>query len=256
MLVAPTNMKISMLAGLVLQRTRWGVVLLLLAFGIAVPSVRAGERYLEPGQVDGVALLASPPAADSPEQAADFACVWAVFKTCTPEERSRAERSASLSIYNFTPVIGEFFQKGRFPKLDALMEAVKTNSTESIDAPKAHWNRLRPYQLDPELVVGRPERNASYPSGHSTRGTIQSLVLAELFPERRDAILEFGRQIGWDRVRIGKHFPTDVYAGRVLGQAVVREMLKSPAFQRDLAAARSEVKAAVAATPSPAASGR
>lgn len=72
---------------------------------------------------------------------------------------------------------------------------------------------------------------------------MQSLILAEVFPERRAAILDFGRTIGWDRVIIGKHYPTDVNAGRVLGQAIFRELMKSPAFQRDLAAAKAEVQA-------------
>ena len=56
--------------------------------------------------------------------------------------------------------------------------------------------------------------------------------------------MAIGRNLGWDRVLIGKHFPTDVQAGRVLGQAIVREMLASPAFQHDLAAAKAEVQAA------------
>jgi acid phosphatase (class A) len=42
---------------------------------------------------------------------------------------------------------------------------------------------------------------------------------------------------------IGKHFPTDVYAGRVLGKAIVRELLESPVFQHDLAEARAEAAA-------------
>ena len=215
----------------------------------------AGEQYLEPKSIDGVVLLAPPPALDSSEQAADLASARAVFKGRTDEELRNAEKSASLSIYNFAPAIGDFFQPGKFPKLDLLMEHVKTNSTPIINTPKDHWNRLRPYQIDSSLTVGRPERNASYPSGHSTRGVVQSLVLAELFPEKRAAILEFGNQIGWDRVIIGKHFPTDVYAGRVLGQAIVREMKKNPAFQRDLAAAKAEVQSVKAAAqiPEPAA---
>jgi acid phosphatase (class A) len=45
-------------------------------------------------------------------------------------------------------------------------------------------------------------------------------------------------------VLTGKHFLTDIYAGRVLGQAIVRELLASPAFQHDLAEAKAEVQAA------------
>jgi membrane-associated phospholipid phosphatase len=69
-------------------------------------------------------------------------------------------------------------------------------------------------------------------SGHPDR---VALLLAELFPEPKQAILAIGRDIGWDRVLIGKHFPTGIYAGRVLGQAIVRQLLSSPAFHRYLA---------------------
>jgi acid phosphatase (class A) len=98
--------------------------------------------------------------------------------------------------------------------------------------------------MDEQLFVGIREPSYGYPSGHSTRGTVYSLVLAELFPERKDAILAVGRTIGWDRVLLGVHFPTDIYAGRVLGQAVFRELMASPAFQHDLAEAKTEAQAA------------
>lgn len=203
----------------------------------------AGGRYLEPEQVDGIALLPAPPAPDSAEQVVDLNSVRAVFKGRTPAEQAHAEKSATLSIYNFASVIGDHFKKGRYPKLEALMETVKTNISQVINTPKDHWKRTRPYVIDPELSLGKPETSFSYPSGHSTRGTMQSLILAEVFPEQRQAILENGRAIGWDRVIIGKHYPTDVNAGRVLGQAIFRELMKSPDFQRDLAAAKAEVSA-------------
>lgn len=214
----------------------------LLVWLLAAPLL-AGENYLAPHQPDGIALLAAPPLPDSAEQAADLASVRAVFQARAPEELKQAEKRADLSIYNFTPAIGDFFQPGKFPKTDRLLEGVNTNSTGAINAAKEHWHRPRPYEVDPALMSGKAEKNASYPSGHSARGTVQALVLAELFPEKREGILQIGRDIGWDRVLLGKHFPTDVYAGRVLGQAIARELTKSAAFQRDLAAAKAEVQA-------------
>jgi acid phosphatase (class A) len=53
-----------------------------------------------------------------------------------------------------------------------------------------------------------------------------------------------GRDIGWHRVWIARHYPTDIYTGRVLAQAIVREMKSNPDFQRDFADAKSEVAAA------------
>lgn len=221
-----------------------GLAIGLLAL-LAGPTL-AENIYLAKGQPDGVALLPPPPAPGSEEQAADLATVRLVFKARTPEETARAEKDESLSLFNFAGVIGPEFKPGQFPKMEALFEKVKKDITESINIPKNHFKRLRPYQIDAGLNFGKPEKSASYPSGHSTRGTVQALLLAELFPEKRAAILTYGREIGWDRVLIGKHFPTDVQAGRVMGQAIVRELLASPAFQRDLAEAKAEVEERIA----------
>jgi acid phosphatase (class A) len=92
--------------------------------------------------------------------------------------------------------------------------------------------------------LGKPEPSYSYPSGHSSCATVYGLIIAELFPEKREAIMAISQDIGWDRVVIGKHFLTDVRAGRVLGQAIVRHLMANPAFQHDLAEAKAEVVAA------------
>lgn len=226
-----------------LRQTRALVSTLFLGLLLTLP-LRAEEKYLAPGQPDGIALLAPPPLPDSAEQAADLASARAVFKARTPAEAERAIQDATLSIFSFAPAIGPIFRAGNLPKTEALFESVKTEIKDAINTPKDHWKRSRPYQLDSSLTFGRPEKSFSYPSGHSTRGTVQALLLAELFPDKRDAILEVGRNIGWDRVLIGKHFPTDVYAGRVLGKAIVRDLMASPVFQKELAAAKAEIAAA------------
>jgi acid phosphatase (class A) len=214
---------------------------LFLLLTLAAP-VFAAENYLAPGQIDGIALLTPPPVADSPEQAADLAMSRSVINARSAADEARAMKSAKLTLFNFTPAIGEFFQPGKFPKLEQFYSDLKPELRATINVPKDHWKRLRPYQLDKTLSIGKPESSFSYPSGHSTTGTVQSLLLAELFPEKREAILEIGRNIGWDRVVIGKHFLTDVRAGRVFGQAIFRELMKSPAFQRDLAELKDEVQ--------------
>lgn len=220
---------------------RLGVALLILLSTVA--PVLAEDLYLAPGKPDSIALLGPPPVSGSEEQAADLALSQSVFKARTEAETAHATKSATLSLFNFAPAIGPFFQPGKFPKTEALYAKVKKELRTPIDTPKNHWKRLRPYQIDSALVLGRGEPSASYPSGHSTCGTVQGLILAEIFPEKREAIMEVSRNIGWDRVLTGKHFISDVRAGRVLGQAIVRELLANPAFQRDLAEAKEEAKA-------------
>jgi acid phosphatase (class A) len=70
---------------------------------------------------------------------------------------------------------------------------------------------------------------------------VLALVLADLFPDKHDAIIGTARSIGWHRVMIARHYPTDIYAGRVLAQAIVKQMKKSDAFQEDFAAAQAEI---------------
>lgn len=210
----------------------------------AVPSLADENAYLTPGHPDGIAILPPPPAIGSEEEQADLASARAVFHGRTPAEQARAFKDATLSFELFKPAIGPAFRLNELPKTAALLQRVKKEVREVIDIPKEHWKRRRPYQLDSKLSLGEPETSFSYPSGHSTRGTVYSLVLTELFPDQRAAILEVGREIGWDRVLIGKHYPTDVYAGRVLGRAIMRELRTSAAFQRDLAEARAEIQAA------------
>lgn len=230
----------------VLRQTLCGLALVLCLLLFVAPPLLADSFYLPAGRPDGVALLAPPPAPGSPEEAADLLAARAVFNGRTEAEKERAFKDATLSIFLYAPAIGSFFQPGKFPKTEALFQKVRKDVSEPLDRTKNHWKRQRPYQLDPQLALGRPETSYGYPSGHATRGMLQALLLAELFPQQREAILVIGRQIGWDRVLIGKHFPADVHAARVLGQALARELLASPAFQQDLAEAKAEVQAAAA----------
>jgi acid phosphatase (class A) len=219
------------------------ILTLLLTISLAWP-LCASDRYLTPGHPDGVTLLAPPPAPGSAEEAADLQQSRELVKARTSAETARARDDAKLKIFYFTQAIGPIFQPGQFPKTEALLAEVKKEMHDVVNAPKNYWKRPRPYQMDASLAFGEPEDSYSYPSGHSTVATVNALVLAELFPDRREAILALGRQIGWDRVLTGYHFLTDVRAGRVLGQAIVRELMASPAFQRDLTEAKAEIAAA------------
>jgi acid phosphatase (class A) len=234
------NLKSSSCSSLCRRGSALTLCLLLL---VASP-LFAESFYLAPKHPDGVALLVPPPVPGSAEEAADLASARRTFKGRTWTEEVRAFKDSSLSISLFAPAIGPFFQPGKLPKTEALFKKVKNDITEPLDTAKGYWKRQRPYETDKHLSLGAPESSFGYPSGHSTRGTVYSMLLAELFPDRKESILAIGRDIGWDRVLIGKHFPTDIYAGRVLGQAIVRELLTSPAFQHDLAEAKEEAQAA------------
>jgi acid phosphatase (class A) len=214
-----------------------------------VAPLRAAETpYLAAHAVDTVALLAVPPVPGTAENSVDLETAFRVYSSATPADHAEGVAQHKLSIFHYASVIGPWFKAGQFPKTEALFKEVEAETKAFTDDGKKHWQRLRPYQADaarfPHAIEHATKPDYSYPSGHSTRGTVFALVLAELFPDKRDALVEFSRHVGWLRVEGGVHYPTDIYAGRVLGQAIVRELLRSDAFQRDLASARAELQAA------------
>ncbi|HEX9290473.1 MAG TPA: phosphatase PAP2 family protein, partial [Anaeromyxobacteraceae bacterium] len=110
---------------------------------------------------------------------------------------------------------------------------------------KERFARPRPYDADVRVApaVAR-EPSFAFPSGHAVRGVLHALLLAELAPARREALLERGRQIGFDRVRGGVHWPSDVEAGQRLGGALAAARLADPRFRARLEAAREKEWAA------------
>src|ERR1022692_5341144 len=212
-----------------------------LALAVAPPHALAVLTYLAPGQPDSSILLPPPPLPGSPEQSADMAEVVAVFHVTTTNEAAVAFSEKKFSIFNFSPAIGAFFQPGKFPKTEAFFERVQKDAAAATDVAKDFWKRPRPYTVDPSLASGKLEKIFGYPSGHSTEATVLALVLSNLFPEKRDNILAISRSSGWYRVEIARHYPTDIYAGRTLAQAIVREMKANPAFQADLAKVKDEL---------------
>jgi acid phosphatase (class A) len=220
----------------------------LLALAAAVAPLHAGEaHYLSLGEPDAAGLLAPPPLPDSPEQAADLAEVRSVCHVASSNDIVAAFSERKFSVFNFTPVIGEFFQPGKLPQAAAFFNRVHQDTERATDDAKTLWKRPRPFLVDPTLASGKLEKSYSYPSGHSTESMVLALVLADLFPARHDAILAEARSIGWHRVEIARHYPTDIYAGRVFAQAIVQEMKKNPAFQADFSGVKAEI-AAIQAT--------
>jgi acid phosphatase (class A) len=204
-------------------------------------------HYLPPGLPDAITLLPPPPQPGSAEQAADMDEVRIVSHAATSNDVAAAFSEKEFSIFNFTPEIGSFFQPGKFPKTEDFFRYVQTDAAIVTDNAKDFWKRPRPFMIDPTLATGKLEKTWSYPSGHSTESMVLALVLSDLFPDNRNAILAEARLIGWHRIEIARHYPTDIYAGRVLAQAIVGQMKKSHRFQHDFVAAKAEIAAAMKA---------
>ncbi len=65
----------------------------------------------------------------------------------------------------------------------------------------------------------------AFPSGHTTYGYTESLLLAMLVPQRYQQMVTRGAEYGNDRIIIGAHYAMDVIAGRTLAMYDIAQML-------------------------------
>lgn len=87
---------------------------------------------------------------------------------------------------------------------------------------KRKFKRLRPYQALEGLNTGRkPLIDSSFPSGHTTAifAWLIPIVSASgsLFVFVLPIALFIGLSVGWSRMYLGLHYPSDVAAGALIG---------------------------------------
>jgi len=215
----------------------------ILAVACATPAL-AGEPARCP-LPDPAALVGSIPAPGSPEAISDLAIVLWEQRIRTPEDVARASSEEELSLEDFAGALGPGFDVARHPGTEALLARAVAASRPCVWAAKGAHGRPRPYAADPRVSpAATREDTASFPSGHATRGALMAAVLAELVPNRREALLRRGAQIGNDRVVAGVHYPSDVVAGQRLGDDMARALLADADFRAALEDVRKKEWAA------------
>ena len=114
------------------------------------------------------------------------------------------------------------------------------------------FGNSRPFQTEPFLIAyrgndyfGNPSHtldwllgpsmplvnSPSYPSGHTTYGYTESLLLALLVPERYQQMVARGAEYGNNRIVVGAHYAMDVLGGRAVAMHAVAHLLANdPAY--------------------------
>jgi len=209
--------------------------------------------YLTPETLpDAVLILPPPPAEGSARDEADRD----VFRTTrTLEGQARwglaqtdVPTAPAAMMQNFACALGAELTPQNAPRLNMLMSRVGLQLGAQVASVKDLFKRPRPYLIqDGPICVARShelDESPDYPSGHSTWGFANALILAQMAPERAGQILARGRAFGESRVVCGVHSPSAVEAGRLNGAAIVAALNASPAFRADVEAAKAEVDSA------------
>jgi len=227
-----------------------------------LPEIRPGyvAGYLQADQLpDSLALVPPPPKPGSAAFAADQDAYRATRALRDSPRWTLAAKDAELRFPKaaevFACTLGIPITEAATPHLNMLLRRIRMDASRANDKAKDHYKRQRPHQATGEASCTPEERHHSdsYPSGHASIGWAWALALAEIVPDRADAILARGRDFGTSRIVCGVHWKSDVEAGRLVGAATLSRLHADPVFSAQLALARGEIEAARAAgaRPSP-----
>jgi acid phosphatase (class A) len=166
-----------------------------------------------------------------------------VQKARTKVQAERALADATAGTFGFADVLGPNFNAQRLPGLAAFFDKIRGDANVAFSAGKTTWSRQRPYEVSQDVdPVGDRPKSSSYPSGNSTNGYLAAIMLANMVPEKSAALFARGREFGDERVILGVHFPSDVEAGRLAATALAAALMQEPAFLKDFAAAKAELR--------------
>jgi acid phosphatase (class A) len=220
-----------------------------------LPEVRPGyvAGYLQPTELpDSKALLPPPPAAGTAALAADEEAYRATRALRDTPRWALAAKDAELrfpkATEHFSCALGMPISADATPHLNMLLRRVRMDASRATDKAKDHYKRKRPFMVsgDPICTPGELAslKAESYPSGHASIGWAWALTLAELAPDRADALLARGLAFGRSRIVCGVHWESDVEGGRIIAAATVSRLHADPVFVAQMAAARKEIEAA------------
>ncbi|MFT3754356.1 MAG: phosphatase PAP2 family protein [Pseudoxanthomonas sp.] len=220
------------------------------------PGVLAGYLGID-DLPDSVMLVPPPPELDSFAARHDIAVAEEALAS-RPERRRQAIEDADVGFPQatllFTCALQTKITERDTPNLYRLLRRSRTDAAASVDAAKDRYQRLRPFMVN-DAPICTPEKqqglaaNGSYPSGHAAIGWAWALILAELAPDRADAVFSKGMQIGDSRIACNVHWRSDVDQGRFVAGAVVARLHGSQEFRADMELARKEFVRAREANP-------
>ena len=209
------------------------------------------EVYIPAEQLPHLlSIMPAPPAFNSPEFASDE-----VRYNWGKEQRQNSARLATAIAdaewNNLEVVLSRWQEAFGMPiseKATPHIYALLVNSIATVDPmriePKAFYQRQRPFERYGDTMPSHEESflrgEGSYPSGHSLRGWLIGLVLAQVAPERAEAILARSWDYCNSRVIVGAHWQSDVDNSRTAASVGFCALQASNRFRYQLQKAQRE----------------
>lgn len=219
---------------------------------ISVETYSQGTIYIDPAELPNlIECLPAPPDSMSAAFSYDMnRYIWGKSMRSDSARVSMVKRDAVWTIdallSSFSEAFGMKITKDGTPEIYTLLENSILTADPMRKEPKAYYNRKRPFVYfgDAPLSAGDEEfRNeGSYPSGHTMRGWLAALILADINPQRANEIYRRGWVYCENRVIAGAHWQSDIDATRVGASIAFSALQLSGEYQKQLKKAQKEFK--------------
>ena len=164
--------------------------------------------------------------------------------------RKEALREDETSIFAlFSSVLGLKVSKGNTPEIYKLAKTAINDALFAAHKGQEHFKRTKPYvYFHEESLTSKNDgddfndKENSYPSGHSTHGWMLALVLSNIAPEHTEALMKCAEQYANYRVIMGRHWKSDIDAGKTLAITIFSTEIVTPEYQQQFLKAKAEYK--------------
>jgi len=212
----------------------------------SVYAAEEAQPFTTAQQVDLTRILPPPPANDSAQTRRELQEVVDMQQKRTPEMASQAKADAQENVWVYGNVMGPKFNAKALPAVGAFFDRIVATEAAVVDPAKDFWKRPRPHMLDSRIEpIVKRSSSGSWPSGHTTLGTLMGITLANMVPERRAEIMTRAWQYGDNRVVAGIHYPSDIEMGRIAGSVISQQISHQQDFQQQYRQARDELRQAL-----------
>lgn len=172
-------------------------------------------------------IIGDYPAHGSAEEAHDYQVLLDYQETRTEQDCLEAAEEKTPTLKSMFMAEGLLTQKEvrrLAPRFWKAYIVVGLNSTIA----KKTFDRDRPYVANSNIIPCIPfAKSKAYPSGHTIIARVFALKLSQIYPERAAAFMQRADEVALNRVIGGVHHPSDIEAGKVLGDAIFNQLLNN-----------------------------
>ncbi|GGN06044.1 acid phosphatase [Dyadobacter beijingensis] len=223
----------------------------------------AKPYYLTDQQVEALKTSVEPPANSSDQTRKELDYLLQLQQGRSPEQVKRVEFLGAIGYWPSTDLIPthpeyaqnlrDLFFEGseilgatctadRYPQTAKLLKGIMRDMRIMEFTIKYHYNRPRPYHLEPNLKPLTRIGSPSFASGHTLWAFLQAYTWSELLPQRRNEFIKLAEEIRRSREILGIHYPSDNETARQISHKMLAYFFTNKEFLRDFEAARAEWK--------------